>query len=310
MTGLRSYADPNQVFADADVRDARQMAQWLAPDASRTFYPGEPIAKPRGRRADASMTRALLVVVLLSGVGWALVRTEAQWRPLVMPIVDTAVAELQRAAAAIWAQAGSNAIKASTTSVPPIPPQPVAARDIADAPGAEAGDAIAQPQQQPTSAGVTPDTGAAAQIQGDGEGSDAAAGNGAEDNAAQPASGPLPPPEADPADPHQARALAAGLHPKLSRVLLTRLTAEDYRNARTAIAKALAEVADDGKLEWPKQRAPERALFTVHFVPGAADDCRRYVVSVTKDRWTTTALPMERCGVARSPHAEVSAARS
>lgn len=308
MTGLRSYADPNQVFADADVRDAREMAEWLAPDASRTFYPGEPIAKPRGRRADASMTRALLVVVLLSGVGWALVRTEAQWRPLVMPVVDKAVAELQRVAAAISAQAGSSAIKASTTSVPPIPPQPVAARDIADAPGTQVADVTSQPQQ-PTSVAATPDADAAAQSQGDGEGSDTAASNGVEDNAAQPA-GPLPPPEADPADPHQARALAAGLHPKLSLVLLTRLTAEDYRNARTAIAKALAEVADDGKLEWPKQRAPERALFTVHFVPGAADDCRRYVVSVTKDRWTTTALPMERCGVASPPHAEVSAARS
>ena len=29
------------------------------------------------------------------------------------------------------------------------------------------------------------------------------------------------------------------------------------------------------------------------FVQGAGHDCRRYVVTVTKDRWSTTALPME-----------------
>ena len=113
-----------------------------------------------------------------------------------------------------------------------------------------------------------------------------------------PKSEPLPKPVADPADPHQARALAAGLHPGISRALLTRLTAADYKNAATAIKTALAEPAGDAVTAWPKPRKPEQALFEVHFVPGATDTCRRYVVTVEKDGWITTALPMEKCGLA------------
>ena len=47
--------------------------------------------------------------------------------------------------------------------------------------------------------------------------------------------------------------------------------------------------------------APELALFQVRFVPGAAPSCRRYVVSITKDGWLTTAPPMERCGPQPGP---------
>jgi hypothetical protein len=111
---------------------------------------------------------------------------------------------------------------------------------------------------------------------------------------------PLPPPIVDPADPYQKRAVAVGLHPKLSRVLLTKLSAADYRNAQTAIETAVAKTPDTGTFVWPRQRTPELALFEVHFVPGAAPHCRRYVVIVTKDRWSTTALPMEKCGVNRT----------
>ena len=281
MTGLRSFADPDQIFADADVRDARQMAEWLAPDAGRTFYPGEPIARPRGRRPDASMARALLVVGLLSGVGWALFKTEALWRPLVTPLLEQAAGEISGVYARLTV--APEPVKPRAAEVSPPASDVTAlqtARDVGDTPGAQAGEAMQQ----------------AAPANSSGEAPATEASDGPEDGMAPPAA-PLPPPQADPADPYQGRALAAGLHPKISRVLLARLTEEDYRNARAAIAKALAEVADDGKLEWPKQRAPGRALFTVHFVPGAAAECRRYVVSVTKDRWTTTALPMERCGV-------------
>ena len=91
------------------------------------------------------------------------------------------------------------------------------------------------------------------------------------------------------------RAAGVGLHPDLSRVLLTRLSDADYRNAGIAIQKALAEASDDEVFVWPRQRKPELALFKVRFVPGAASSCRRYVVSVTKDGWLTTALPMEKC---------------
>ena len=107
----------------------------------------------------------------------------------------------------------------------------------------------------------------------------------------------LPPPEVDPADTLQVRAVAVGLHPNLSRVLLSRLSAVDYRNAGVAIKTAVAETPDDEVHIWPRERTPERALFRVHFVHGTVAECRRYVVSVIKDGWLTTALPMEKCGV-------------
>lgn len=106
----------------------------------------------------------------------------------------------------------------------------------------------------------------------------------------------LPPPVAAPADTYQLRAAAAGLHPDLSRVLLERLSPADYHNAAIAIQTAIAETSDTDVYVWPRQRTPELALFQVRFVAGAAPSCRRYVVTVTKAGWLTTALPMEKCG--------------
>jgi hypothetical protein len=97
------------------------------------------------------------------------------------------------------------------------------------------------------------------------------------------------------------RAEAVGLHPDLSRVLLARLSPTDYRNAGIAIQTAVAETPDSAVFVWPRQRKPELALFQVRFVPGAAPGCRRYVVTVTKDGWLTTALPMEKCGSQPQP---------
>jgi hypothetical protein len=77
--------------------------------------------------------------------------------------------------------------------------------------------------------------------------------------------------------------------------LLSRLTATDYRNARYAIDTAIAKTSGDSEFVWPRQRTPVEALFRVQFVAGAAPHCRRYVVTVTKDRWSTTAPAMERC---------------
>ena len=105
------------------------------------------------------------------------------------------------------------------------------------------------------------------------------------------------------ADPYQKRAVAAGLHPELSRVLLAKLSSTDYRNAGIAIQTALAETPDTGFFVWSRPGKPELALFQVRFVPGATADCRRYVVTVTKDGWLTTALPMEKCGVQPRPAA-------
>ena len=115
-------------------------------------------------------------------------------------------------------------------------------------------------------------------------------------NAADATPAPLLPPAADPGDPYQKRALDAGLHPDLSQAVLSRLSDADYKNASTAISTALAETPDNGVLVWPKKAAAKRALFEVHFVRGAGSDCRRYVVTVTLERWSTTAPAMEKCG--------------
>jgi hypothetical protein len=127
--------------------------------------------------------------------------------------------------------------------------------------------------------------------------------------AAKSADIPYQPPNLAPSDPNQKRASDIGLHPELSRVLLARLSPADYQNAATAIKTALAETPDDGVLVWPRQRKPEVALFRVHFVPGAAPDCRRYVVEVTKDGWMTTALPMEKCGIRKRQAAAAGAGK-
>ena len=104
-------------------------------------------------------------------------------------------------------------------------------------------------------------------------------------------------PPAASSDPYRKKAEAVGLHPDLSRAVLTHLTSADYRNAAYAIQKALKTVPNDGEFTWPRAHRAGTAVFNVHFVQGAARDCRRYVVTVTKDRWTSTALPMEKCGV-------------
>ena len=106
-----------------------------------------------------------------------------------------------------------------------------------------------------------------------------------------------PPPALTPA---QKRARDAGLHTGLSPVLLERLTANDYRNAAEAIRRALAALRTDGVHVWPARPAEPGAQFSVRFVAGAPAGCRRYVVTILKDRWETTAQPLERCAQRRS----------
>jgi len=104
---------------------------------------------------------------------------------------------------------------------------------------------------------------------------------------------------AQPRDAMQARTEAVGLHPDFPRAVLGRFSPVDFRNARVAIQTAMKKTPNNGTFIWPRQREPGRALFKVRFVAGAPADCRRYVVSVTMSGWTTTALPMERCGLRR-----------
>ncbi|MCB1504587.1 MAG: hypothetical protein KDJ47_06380 [Hyphomicrobiaceae bacterium] len=296
MTGLRSFALSDHISEhEMEVREARQAAEFLAPDASVTFYPGEPIYAPP-RRRGSTMGEAMLAVTLMGFIGWGLFATQDVWRPWVSPLVASVLAEIERAGAPGAPGVPQEPLPPSTAEHAQhlLPAAAVTARDVAAAPGAAAGEAAPAPPAPDVSDKATQEADASSTAAADT--SQPADGTGEEETAKVE---PLPPLHIDQSDPYQKRALTAGLHPDLSRALLSRLNEDDYRNARTAIAKAIAEVPDTGKLVWPKQRAPERALFTVHFVKGASGDCRRYVVTVLKDRWTTTALPMERCGVKR-----------
>jgi len=115
--------------------------------------------------------------------------------------------------------------------------------------------------------------------------------------AARPGQTPRSQQEPQSTDPIQQRAVAAGLHPGLSRVLLRRLSPTDLRNAGVAIKTALSETASDAVFVWPREARADLARFRVRFVTGAAPGCRRYIVEVIKDRWVTTALPVEKCGL-------------
>src|SRR5262245_40874649 len=231
------------------------------PYAHSELIAGERVGPPLSRTGRKAMLRGLLLLILLGG-GWALLGDQATWSGWLQTVTAAVSSAMERMAPG---PVGPTAKPAPFDPLPPIPQAPAPSRTAPPA------DAAATPAPPVTTAAVTP---AAAEQPGL----------------------PLPPPIIDPTDPHQARAVAVGLHPELSRVLLARLSPDDYRNAGIAIQRAVAETPDNGVFVWPRQRKPELALFQVRFVAGAAPDCRRYVVSITKDGWLTTALPMERCG--------------
>ncbi len=247
---------------------------------------GERICPPPTQRRS-TMLPAFLAIIVFSGIGWALMQTRALWEP----IVATKIAAITSTIEAH----GEQAPQASPATAPAPTPTPIEpqAREIADAPGADAG--TAAPSAVPVEPVATSEPEAFSPEQ--------AAEGDANDAPAEEVVAPLPPPVADPADPYQQRAIAVGLHPDLSRGLLRRMSDIDYRNAGIAIRKALAETPEGEVYSWPrgKQAASKLALFEVHFVKGISPDCRRYVVTVTKDRWTTTARPMEKCGLRPPP---------
>jgi hypothetical protein len=96
--------------------------------------------------------------------------------------------------------------------------------------------------------------------------------------------------------PKRAHAIAAGLSPDLPNVLLTRLSESDLKNAGYAVKTALAKTPDDALFAWPPKPSQQQALFEVRFVAGASQGCRRYIVTVTKERWSSTTAAMEKCG--------------
>jgi hypothetical protein len=240
---------------------------------------GERIGQPPRRTGSRALLASAVVVLIALGAGWALLGDPVNWQASLAhwPSIEAAVSawmspkasrptEPATLAMATTNPPASTGASSKPSALSPPPTLPPVASDPPTAPRAAA---------PPVTAALPP----------------------AAKDSDEPAASPLPPPAADPADPYQMRAMAVGLHPDLSRVLLARLSPTDYRNAGVAIETAVAETPDGGTFVWPRQRKPELALFKVHFVPGAAPGCRRYVVTVTKDGWLTTALPMEKCGV-------------
>lgn len=106
--------------------------------------------------------------------------------------------------------------------------------------------------------------------------------------------------EAKDNSPKRKSAVAAGLDPDLPNILLTRLNKADLQNAAYAIKTALAKTPDDASFSWPPSPSREQALFEVRFVQGAAHGCRRFIVTVTKSRWSSTSAALERCGYAHA----------
>ena len=261
-------------------------------EETSSFGPGERIGAPLRKRKSV-LLRTAVVLAVAGGLGVAVEKT-------VWPGWTQAAAELGTTAGGIVLERIRSAAAAGKT----LPEKP---RD----------EALAKPEQP---ADVVADAGAAAKS------AEPRAVAGLENGPALAAAEPQPsappvatkevavaaePPKTEsyerpvaaappaPSNPMRARAEAAGLHPDLSGAVLAKLSKADFRNAEVAIKTALAETADDQTYSWPRQRKPDLALFEVHFVPGAAPACRRYVVTIAKDGWLTTALPMERCGVPR-----------
>ncbi len=234
---------------------------------------GERIGRPVKRRGRRLLVRLLILLIAFGGA-WAVLGHPSTWP------VQRWASYLKSQATAVYAALERKASEASDARQAPVAEQPKPiALERSLPPASEPAPLAKAPPSVPDAARASPMV----------TGSLPAAAE------TQPPP-PLPPPTVDRSDPYQVKAEAVGLHPGLSRVLLTRLSETDYRNAGFAIKTALAETTEGSTFLWPRERKSGLALFKVHFVQGAGPECRRYVVTITKDGWATTAFPMERCG--------------
>ena len=275
---------PGQAYRPARVVSAQERPRVASGDAgdgygSLELFSAQRVGAPLPSRLKRRLRRSVLAAALL-GAGYAAVHAPEPWRAWAADKVAS-VSTIFEVPAKL-PSGPPDISKAPLAEQKAAAPQPLAQNDIADAPAVAAPVVVATPTP-------VPESGPQSGPEGSGEASDS--------NDAPAVPSALPPPVVNKADPLETRAVSAGLHPGLSRALLTKLTPADYHNAQVAIQTALAETPDAQVFEFPKPRQAGQALFEVHFVPGAPADCRRYVVTVAKDRWLTTALPMEKCAV-------------
>jgi surface antigen len=247
--------------------------------------PADRVGAPLPNRRRAKLRRLFIGFVLVAGA-WAFIANDLErahgLAASAVSFLDAAVAKAREIAsrpAQENAPVAADASNASASLLPPIaPPAPIEPNT-----GSEFSPGIAPTQGEKTApaAGEEISTGSVgtAYI----ETSDTAQ-------------------EAQEKSPKRTHAIAAGLSPDLPNVLLTRLSEADLKNAGYAIKTALAKTPDDASFAWPAAPSRQQALFEVRFVPGASQGCRRYIVTVTKDRWTSTSAALEKCGAA-SPHA-------
>lgn len=265
------------------------------PDEAFAFgelSPGERVCPPPHRSRIAAALRGIVFIMIVGIAICVMFVDRASWPWWLRAAVDQSISMVEQARSELNERAESAVERAES---PLGAPEAQAALDERPAfvsePLPPSDTAAVEPPVEAESVDVVT-LNATETSQAD----ETAALPGTADDADDAESERLPPPVVDPDDPYQRRAASVGLHPGLSRVLLERMTEADYRNAGIAIQKALQNTDNDAVVIWPRQRKPELALFRVRFVPGAAPGCRRYVVTITKDGWTTTALPMENCG--------------
>lgn len=191
-----------------------------------------------------------------------------------------------------WLQRWTEAYALATAALEQMKPAepPAAAQAAPSSPPTQAAAAHAPAEQAPSPAPPVTEIAAEKPLQ-----------EAALPPSATPADEPAAKPDqAEPLHPLRKRAEAAGLHPDLSLTLLKELSDADFSNARAAIRTALAETPETQDYVWPTAKAakPGLAIFTVTFVQGAGAGCRRYVVTIAKKGWLTTAPAVEKCTTA------------
>lgn len=278
----------NSGYSASAVRTHDHFAQF---DVSPSDLVGGPVRRGRARK----ILWSLALLGLLGGGGWSAIEYPAVW--------SSGLASASSLVQSLWDYQTKPALaptkpQETALSAPPLEPLKT---PIASAPSAEA---PTKPMTDRLPAATAPS--APAKVEEAAKADEQAAAPAAAPQvraSAVPAAStsyeaPASAQRAAPGDPFLKKAETAGLHPDLSRVILARLSDTDFRNAGVAIQKAVTDVADDAEYLWPRQRKAGEAQFKVHFVAGAAaENCRRYVVTIAKDGWLTTALPMEKCGV-------------